>query len=147
MLAFLSPLLTFLGGPVITGLINAYKAKLDAANTTDGHAIDLAKADIAAQIQAREEAVALSGGRTGSMVQFLFAVPVIGYVFKVILWDKVVGAFVGCSGPTAPHTCETFSTDPITGDVATWVAMIIGFYFGAKILSGIADVVSKRFMR
>lgn len=46
-------LASLIGGPVITGLINAYKAKLDAANTQDRIAADLAAKEIEAEIDAR----------------------------------------------------------------------------------------------
>ena len=46
-------LASLIGGPVITGLINAYKAKLDAANTQDRIAADLAAKEIEAEIEAR----------------------------------------------------------------------------------------------
>ncbi len=39
-------LASLIGGPVISGLINAYKAKLDAANTQDHIAADLAAKEI-----------------------------------------------------------------------------------------------------
>ena len=39
-------LASLLGGPIVTGLLNAYKAKLDAANTRDAQAVDLAKKEI-----------------------------------------------------------------------------------------------------
>lgn len=129
---FLGPLLTFLGGPVIQGLINAYKAKLDSQNTTEAHAVDLAKADIEAQIKAREEAVALSGGRVAGFVQTLFALPIIIYMSKVIVWDKVLA---------------WGSTDPLTGMVGDWANTIIIFYFGGKIVSGVVDVLSRRFSK
>lgn len=51
--------LSLLGGPVGTGLINAYKAKLDAANTHGRIAADLAGKEIAAEIEARKQAAAL----------------------------------------------------------------------------------------
>lgn len=132
MLALLAPLLSFLGGPLVNGLVNAYKAKLAASNTTDIQALELAKADLQAQIQAREEAVALAGGRLSSLVQTLFALPIIIYEFKVIVWDKVLG--LG-------------STDPLTGAVGTWAGLIIGFYFGGKVVTGVVNVVAKRFSK
>lgn len=128
----LGPLLTFLGGPVITGLVNAYKEKLAAANTQDQHALDLAKADLLAQIEARKEATVLAGGGLSSLVQFLFALPIIVYMFKVIVWDKVLA---------------WGSTDPITGAVGDWVSLIIGFYFGGKIVSGVVGAVTRRLTR
>src|SRR4051794_24099241 len=61
-------LASLIGGPVITGLINAYKAKLDAANTQDRIAADLAAKEIEADIAARKEASAVIHRRAGPMV-------------------------------------------------------------------------------
>lgn len=143
----LTPLLNFFGGPIVKGLIDAYKLKLEAQNTTEAHAIDLAKTDIEAQIKAREEAVALSGGRLSSIVQTTAAAIVLSFYAKAIVWDKVIGSFVGCSGRTAPGTCATFSTDPLAGDVSTFAAMVISFYFGGKIVSGVVDAITRRFAK
>jgi hypothetical protein len=52
-------LASLLGGPVVSGLINAYKAKLDAANTHDRIAADLAAKEIEAEIEARRQATAI----------------------------------------------------------------------------------------
>ena len=52
-------LASLIGGPVITGLINAYKARLDAANTQDRIAADLASKEIEAEIEARKQASAI----------------------------------------------------------------------------------------
>ena len=56
MLAWLASLI---GGPILNGLIEGYKAKLDAANTNDRIAADLAAKDIEAQIAARQQASAI----------------------------------------------------------------------------------------
>jgi hypothetical protein len=50
-------LASLIGGPVIAGLINAYKAKLDASNTKDRIAADLAAKEIEAEIEARNAVV------------------------------------------------------------------------------------------
>jgi hypothetical protein len=133
MLALLSPLLSFFGGPVISGLIDAYKAKLAAVNSQDEHAIDLAKADLLAQIEARKQATILAGNRGASIIQELFAIPVVIYVGKVVLWDKVLASWTNGS------------TDPIDGQVGVWVSLIIGFYFGGQIVSGVVNTVARRF--
>jgi hypothetical protein len=52
-------LASFLGGPVVNGLINAYKAKLEAANTEGAQAAELAAKAIAAEIEARKSAQAI----------------------------------------------------------------------------------------
>ena len=51
-------LASLLGGPVVNGLINAYKAKLTATNTQDRIAGDLAAKEIEAEIEARKQASA-----------------------------------------------------------------------------------------
>ena len=45
-------LLNLIGGPIVTGIISAYKAKLAAQNTQDAQAADLAKAEIMGEISA-----------------------------------------------------------------------------------------------
>ena len=56
MLAWLASLI---GGPIVNGLIEGYKAKLDAANTHDRIAAELAAKDIETEIAARKEATAI----------------------------------------------------------------------------------------
>jgi uncharacterized protein Smg (DUF494 family) len=130
MLALLAPLLSFFGGPVISGLIDAYKAKLAAVNSQDQHAVDLAVADLNAQIEARKEASILAGNKLAGFVQFMFAMPIIIYEFKVIVYDKVLA--LG-------------STDPINGTIGQWASLIISFYFGGQIVSGVVTTVARRF--
>lgn len=130
MLAFLAPFLSFLGGPVINGLIGAYKAKLDSVNTQDAHAIDLAKADLMAQIEARKEATALAGNRFAALIQSLFGLIVVMYVGKVVIWDTMLG---------------WGSTPAIHGDVATWMSVIISFFMGGQIVSSVVNTVARRF--
>ena len=43
-------IISFIGGPVIKGLIDGYKAKLAAGNTSEKIASDTASAEIAAQV-------------------------------------------------------------------------------------------------
>jgi hypothetical protein len=80
-----------IGGPVITGLINAYKAKLDAANTQDRIAADLAAKEIEAEIAARKEASAIIIAEQGrwytAIIRPLLAFPLVIYLWKVIVWD------------------------------------------------------------
>ena len=56
------------------------------------------------------------------------------YVAKAVVWDKVIGSFVGCSGHTDPGTCLTFGTDPMYGEL-NWVFMtVITGYFGVALV-------------
>ena len=88
-------LASLIGGPVITGLINAYKAKLDAANTQDRIAADLAAKEIEAEIEARKQASAIIIAEQGrwytAIIRPLLAFPIIIYFWKVMVWDKVLG--------------------------------------------------------
>lgn len=122
-------LASLIGGPVVTGLINAYKAKLDASNTRDRIAADLAAHEIQAEIEARKAASAVIIAEQGrwytAMIRPLLAFPLIIYVWKVIVWDKVLG---------------WGSTDPITGMVADWMGMIITAYVGGRSIEKVARI-------
>ena len=127
------PLLSFLGGPVVSGLVASYKAKLDSVNSQDAHAIDLAKADLLAQIEARKEATILAGNKMASLIQFLCGLIIVIYFGKCLVWDKVLG---------------WGETDPIRDqNLATWSNLIITFYFGGNIVSGVVSVVARRFAK
>jgi hypothetical protein len=122
-------LASLIGGPVINGLINAYKTKLDAANTQDRIAADLAAKEIEADIEARKHASAIIIAEQGrwytAIIRPLLALPVIIYFWKVIVWDKVLG--LG-------------STDPITGMIADWTGMILTAYVGGRSIEKVARI-------
>src|SRR5215467_9237545 len=123
-------LASFLTAPIINGVIEAYKAKLDAENSQDRTAADLAAKAIAAEIEARKSADALIIAEQGrwytAIIRPLLALPVIIYLWKVIVWDKVLG--LG-------------TTDPILGDVAVWSGMIVTTYVGGRSLEKIAKTI------
>jgi hypothetical protein len=122
-------LLSFLSGPIISGLLDAYRAKLASVNTTDQHAVDLAVADLQAQIEERKGARALASTQLG-IVQEFFGWISLAYYAKVIVWDKLL---------------ELGSTDPIKGDMSTVYMLIITFYFGAPIINNTVSRVLTRF--
>ncbi len=138
MLSFLTPLLSFLGGPVVKGLIDAYKLKLDAANTQDAHALDLAKADLLAQIEARKQASILAANPAVSLIQRMLAWPVVIYVWKLIVYDKILAPVLAL-----PHG----STDPLDGWIGTVATAIVSFYMGGQIVSGVVTQVARRFAK
>jgi len=120
---------SLIGGPVVTGLINAYKAKLDAANTQGRIASDLAAKEIEAEIEARKQASAIIIAEQGrwytAVIRPLLAAPVIIYFWKVIVWDKVLG---------------WGATDPITGMVSDWAGLIITAYVGGRSIEKVARI-------
>lgn len=122
-------LASLLGGPLINGLINAYKAKLAATNTQDRVAADLAAKEIAAAIDARKQASAVIIAEQGrwytAIIRPLLAAPVIIYFWKVIVWDKVLG--LG-------------TTDAITGMIGDWSGLIITTYVGGRSIEKVARI-------
>lgn len=126
-------LASLIGGPVVSGLINAYKAKLEVTNTQDRIAADLAVKEIEAEIAARVDAsrviLAEQGRWYTAIIRPLLAAPVIIYFWKVLVWDKVLG--LG-------------STDPITGMVADWTGMILTAYVGGRSIEKVARVIARR---
>jgi hypothetical protein len=125
-------LASFLGGPVVNGLISAYKARLDAANTQDRIAADLAAKEIEAEIAARKQASAIIIAEQGrwytAIIRPLLAAPVIIYFWKVIVWDKVLG--LG-------------STDLLTGMIADWSGLILTAYVGGRSIEKVARILRR----
>jgi hypothetical protein len=130
MLAWLA---SFLTGPIINGAIDAYKAKLEAQNSETAHAAELARAALLAEIEARKSADAIIIAEQGrwytAMIRPLLAMPVVIYLWKVIVWDKVFGWGI---------------TDPIGGDVGIWAGAIVTTYVGGRSLEKIAMTIWRR---
>jgi hypothetical protein len=86
---------SFLGGPVISGLLSAYKQRLASINTQDEMALTLLQKEVDADIAARAEATKLLVAEQGhwytAIIRPLFAMPFIIYAWKIIVWGKVLG--------------------------------------------------------
>jgi hypothetical protein len=126
-------LANLIGGPIVSGLISAYKAKLSADNTADKIAADLAARELAVQETEAHVQAQLKVAEVGHPwePEKLFAYIIVIYFAKIVLWDKVLGSFMG-------YTTNVFRTDPLTGDAVGWAAMVMAFYFGKR---GIENVV------
>lgn len=123
-------ILSFLGGPVIKGLIDAYQAKLKAGNVDSKIAADLAAGEIAAQTAEMQAQAQLRVAEIGHPweVEKLFAYVTLFYYSKLLVWDKVLG--LG-------------STDPLTG-WALWAAnLIISFYFLKRGFENVARIIKR----
>lgn len=123
-------ILSFLGGPVIKGLIDAYQAKLKAGNVDSKIAADLAAGEIAAQTAEMQAQAQLRVAEIGHPweVEKLFAYVTLFYYSKLLIWDKVLG--LG-------------STDPLTG-WALWAAnLIISFYFFKRGVENVARIIKR----
>lgn len=134
MLAWLvQPLLNFFGGPVIKGVIDAYKAKLEAGNTADRIAADLATRELIVQqreVEVNAEYKRALIGNWYEPVQLLGYIMVI-YVGKVVIWDKVLASLTGGS------------TDPIAGAVGEWAGAIIMFLIGKRGVENVARIIRR----
>ena len=123
-------LLTFLGGPAIKGLIDAYKAKLDAGNTQEKIAADLAAKELDLEGRERELASQQNVADEGrwwtaaprAIVTWSFAI----YTAKVVVWDTVL------------HLGMTF---PLRGDVAVWAGWLMALWFGGRTAEKIARIL------
>jgi hypothetical protein len=123
-------LASFLTAPIINGFLDAYKAKLDAKNNAGAQAVEVTRAALIAEIEARKSANAILVAEQGrwytAIIRPLLALPVIIYLWKVIVWDIVLG--LG-------------NTDPIAGDVGVWAGYIVTTYVGGRSLEKIARTI------
>jgi hypothetical protein len=109
----------FLTAPIVNGFLNAYKAKLAAANAQGAQAVEVARAALLAE----------QGRWYTAIIRPLLAAPVVIYLWKVIVWDIVLA--LG-------------TTDPIGGDVAEWAGWIVTAYVGGRSLEKIARTIWRR---
>jgi hypothetical protein len=123
-------ILSFLGGPVVKGLIDAYKAKLAAGNVESKIAADLAASEIAAQTA---ETNAMMQYRIAELGHWSEPDKLMGYFVaiyfgKLLIWDKVLG--LG-------------TTDPLGGFAATTANLIVAFYFAKRGFENVARIIKR----
>lgn len=131
-------ILSFLGGPVIKALIDAYQAKLKAGNVESKIASDLAASEIAAQTSEGQEREKTKRDEIGHPwePEKLFAYLMVIYFGKLTLWDKVIGSFAG-------YTKNIFQTDPLTGEALAWAGMIMAFYLGKRGFENVVRIIKR----
>jgi hypothetical protein len=123
-------ILSFLGGPVIKGLIDAYNAKLKASNVDAKIAADLAATEIAAQVS---ETNAILQYRTAEIGHWYEPDKLMGYFValyfgKLLIFDKVFG--LG-------------TTDPLAGFAATTSNLVVSFYFAKRGFENVARIIKR----
>jgi len=123
-------ILSFLGGPVIKGLIDAYQAKLKAGNVDSKIASDLAATEIAAQTAETAQITQYRIAELGYWYEpdKLMGYTVAIYFGKLLIWDKVLG--LG-------------STDPLAGFAATTATTIVAFYFVKRGFENVARIIKR----
>jgi hypothetical protein len=122
--------ISFLGGPVIKCLIDAYQAKLKAANADNKIAADLAATEIAAQ---SAEANAILRYRTAELGRWYEPDKLMGYCVaiyfsKLLIFDKVLG--LG-------------TTDPLAGFAAVTSNLVVSFYFAKRGFENVARIIRR----
>ena len=123
-------IISFLGGPVIKGLIDAYQAKLKAGNVESKIASDLAANEIASQTA---ETNAIMQYRIAEIGHWYEPDKLMGYFVaiyfgKLLIWDKVFG--LG-------------TTDPLAGFAATTANLVVAFYFAKRGFENVARIIKR----
>ena len=125
-----------LGGPFAKAAVDAYRARLAADNASEKIAADLAARELAVEQRERELAaqvvIAEQGRWYTALPRPLFAFAFIIYVWKVVVWDKVLGGWT--------HG----TTDPLSGDVAQWAMIVLTAYFGGRSLEKVARLLRRK---
>lgn len=130
MLAIWQAIISFIGGPVIKGLIDAYNAKLKAENTSEKIATDLAASEIAAQTAETQAQTQYRIAELGYWYEpdKIMGYAVAVYVGKILIWDKVLG--LG-------------STDPLAGWIEITANLIVSFYFAKRGFENVARIIKR----
>lgn len=123
-------IISFLGGPVIKGLIDAYQAHLTATTTDKQTAADLAGKEIAAQTA---ETNAITQYRIAEIGHWyepdkLMGYCVAFYLAKLLIWDKCFG--LG-------------TTDPLLGWSGTVATAVVSFYFTKRGFENVARIIKR----
>ena len=130
MLAFWYALVKLVGGPVVSGLLTAYQAKLTAEGTSEKIAADLATTEIAAettQAQLNQQLKISEIGHAFEPEKIAMWITLIFYA-KCVIWDTLLG--LG-------------STHALKGDVGTWAGLIMSFYFTKRGFENVARIIKR----
>jgi hypothetical protein len=123
-------IIKFLGGSVVSGLIEAYQAKLKAGNTSEKIAADLAAGEIAAQTAETQAITQLKIAQIGHPwePEKIAMYITLAFYAKCVVWDTMLG--LGTTGA-------------LKGDVSVWAGMIMGFYFAKRGFENVARIIRK----
>lgn len=123
-------IISFLGGPVISGLIKAYQAKLSAGNTSEKIASDTAASEIAAQTAETQEITKYRVAELGYWYEpdKLMGYTVAVYFAKLLIYDKCLG---------------WGTTDPLIGFSSTTASLIVAFYFAKRGFENVARIIKR----
>jgi hypothetical protein len=122
-------IISFLGGPVVKGLIESYRLHLQATTTDKKTAADLAGKEIAAQTAETNAIYNLRIAQIGHPwePEKLAMYITLCFYAKVMVWDKVLG--LG-------------TTDEVTGTSAIWAGLIMSFYFAKRGAENVTSIIT-----
>ncbi|WP_298243721.1 hypothetical protein [uncultured Bradyrhizobium sp.] len=123
-------IISFLGGPVVKALIEAYSAKLKAENVDSKIAADLAAREIASQTAETNAVMQYRIAEIGHWYEpdKLMGYCVTLYFAKLLVWDKVLG--LG-------------STDALAGFAAITANLVVSFYFAKRGFENVARIIKR----
>lgn len=131
------------GGKVADTVLGWHKDSLDAANTEARIKADLASRELAVQEMETKAQAQLKVAEVGHPwePEKLFAYIIVIYFAKIVLWDKVIGSFMGQS--CYRGVCSVFNTDALTGDAVGWAALVMSFYFGKRGIENVVRIIKR----
>lgn len=123
-------IISFLGGPVVKALIDAYSAKLKAENVDTKIAADLAASEIASQTAETKAVMQYRLAEIGHWWEpdKLMGYCVALYFAKLLVWDKVLGFG---------------STDALAGFAAITANLVVSFYFAKRGFENVARIIKR----
>jgi hypothetical protein len=123
-------IMSFIGGPVIKGLIDAYNIHVKAQSADLATAANLAGKEIAAQqaeIQAQTQLKIAEIGHPFEPEKLAFYI-VLLFFAKCVVWDTILG--LG-------------TTPALKGDVSIWAGLVMSFYFGKRTFENVARIIKR----
>ena len=131
-------LISFVTGPIFNKIlgtvVDGYKAKLAAGNTTEKIAAELAAQQVLLDKREAElnasVVIAEQGHWITRMVRPLFALPFIIFTWKIVLWDKILGWGV---------------TDPLDPKMWGVFMLVVGAYFGGRTVERATNIIADAF--
>jgi hypothetical protein len=135
---FLMPLIkwaaSFITGPIFADLLEGYKAKLAAGNTSEKLAGDLAGRELQVQqveTLAQNQLKIAEIGHPWEPEKLAFYITLLYYA-KIVIWDVM-------------FQNETHgNTDPLHGQAAVWAQMIMAFYFGKRTFENVSRIITRK---
>jgi hypothetical protein len=123
-------IMQLIGGPVVSGLIGAYKEHLKATTADHTIAADLAVKEIAAQTAETNVNTQLKIAEIGhpwEPEKLAFYI-VLAFFAKCVVWDTILG--LG-------------TTPALKGDVSVWAGLVMSFYFGKRTFENVARIIKR----